>query len=166
MPAGEGSQRPKQFVKHPGLVLRPDKKIWRLRCGVRGGQGEPLDEEGPDSGKEPQSTDRAAPLCLLSAGLRVCSQHSARLEKEEPVQKPCRSVKGGRSTGQARGWGPGVEGTAWAEFEGPTAHPPTICNIHTFCHAEGWYKVAGPAKEMVGSQCRRNGGVKGGQKAH
>ena len=124
MPAGEGSQRPKQFVKHPGLVLRPDKKIWRLRCGVRGGQGEPLDEEGPDSGKEPQSTDRAAPLCLLSAGLRVCSQHSARLEKEEPVQKPCRSVKGGRSTGQARGWGPGVEGTAWAEFEGPTAHPP------------------------------------------
>ncbi|XP_045635373.1 transcription elongation factor A protein-like 3 isoform X1 [Ursus americanus] len=55
-----------------------------------------LHEEGPGSGKKLQSAEHTgpAPVSCLSAGLCVCPQHSARLEKEEqPVQNPCRTRK-------------------------------------------------------------------------
>lgn len=48
----------------------------------------------------------AQPLCpVLSAGLRVCSQHSAGLEKDESAQNSCRSVKKGVSGQGSRGGG-------------------------------------------------------------
>lgn len=77
---------------------------------------------------------RAASVSCLSAGLRVCSQHSAKLEKEEEsVQNPCRSVKeGGLWTGTQRGGECG--GYSTHRIWGATAH--LLTRLYTFCRAE------------------------------
>lgn len=165
MPLGRRTQRSKISLENILVWLPRREKKWRLGCGGRRRWGrETLDEEGQGSGKglsPGASTKRAAPVSCLYAGLRVGSQHSGRLEKEEEsVQNPCRSVKEGRLwAGTQRGGECGGYSTSriWGVSFLLQTHLYTLCR-------------AGKRREN-GRACGRNGWLtcvrgEGGQKAH
>lgn len=168
---GRRTQRSKISLENILVWRRRSEQKWRLGCcgGGGGGGGKRWLRRTGIRKKDPSpyaSTDASFPVSCLSSGVRVCcSQCSTGLEKEEePVQNTRRSVKE-EGTGQGpRGVG-SVEGTARAELGAPL---PTSQHIYTHSamlskRREKWQGLSG---KWLAHVCTRNGGVKGGQKAH